>query len=224
MHLSSLAPRWRALVARRPWLRWLMVGLAATAVIVPLQARQRSLDRERARWGEGTPVWVVSADIAAGEPVIARSMTFPRAVVPADVAVDDPTGSIARHDLARGEIVVRADTATPGIDGLIPDGWVALRIEERWSFLRIGQHVALFVDSRADRASTAVEGVAGDGIVDGATVVGIVVGIDDDAVAIALPAEAAASVAPAARDLRLSIAIVSAPPSGRVSAPPPPAR
>ena len=105
-----LLPRLRLLLARRPWLYWLAVGVCAAAIWVSMSAAERSVARERSQWGTTQRVWVTDEAVATGEPIVASARDLPLAMLPAAAVTAPPTG-VAAHPLAEGEVVVATDDA-----------------------------------------------------------------------------------------------------------------
>src|SRR6185503_10023525 len=60
------AARVRLESARRPWIRWLAVGLCALVVGLTVQHQQGSLERARRAWGERQTVLVALHPVARG--------------------------------------------------------------------------------------------------------------------------------------------------------------
>lgn len=120
-----LLPRLRLLLARRPWLYWLVVGLCAAVVWWSLSAAADGVEAERARWGATQRVWVTAAPVAAGSPVAAVAREYPQAMVPASAVTAEPSG-VAAHALAADEVVVQGDVAAEG--GLAPADWLVFAV------------------------------------------------------------------------------------------------
>ena len=97
-----LLPRLRLLLARRPWLYWLVVGLCASVVWLSVSAAAEGVEAERARWGTTQRVWVTSAPVAAGSSVVAVARDYPQAMVPSAALTEEPVG-VATHALAAGD-------------------------------------------------------------------------------------------------------------------------
>lgn len=120
-----LFPRLRLLLARRPWLYWLVVGLCAAIVWLSVAAAADGVEAERARWGTSQRVWVTESAVAAGSPVVAVARDYPLAMVPTAAVTAAPNG-VAAHDLAAGEVVVQGDVAAA--DRLAPADWLVFAI------------------------------------------------------------------------------------------------
>jgi hypothetical protein len=180
----SLPARLRLVLARSPWLYWTIVAiLAAFAGLMVMRAAD-SVGAARDRWGESRPALVATHDVAPGEPLAPATQLrdLPAPMLPAGALSELDAGAIARQRVAAGEVLVAHDaspSATP--QSLIPEGWLAAAIAEAVpSGARVG-----------DRVTVATGGVV---LADD----GVVVGIVDDALLVAIPADAAPQVANAA--------------------------
>lgn len=113
-------PRIRLVLARRPWLRWLVIAVCTAAVGAQVLAAQSSLERERGTWGASRAVWVAESDTAAGAPVSARRVEWPEAVLPASVLRELPASPIAARRVAAGQLLTALDLVG---DASVPPGW-----------------------------------------------------------------------------------------------------
>jgi hypothetical protein len=137
-----LFPRLRLLLARRPWLYWSAVGLCAAAVWLSVSAAADDVAAERARWGTTTRVWVTSAPVAAGAPVVAVARDYPQAMVPPAAVTAKPDGAAA-HALAEGAIVVATDLVDES--GLVPADWLVFAVPaDDGPAVVVGDTVAVF--------------------------------------------------------------------------------
>ena len=180
----SVPARVRLVLARSPWLYWVLVAaLAATAGVFMLRAAA-GVEAARRSWGDERAVLVAARAVAPGQALAAavQRRQLPSPMVPADALADVPDDAVARQHIAVGEVVVAHDIA-PGAppQSLIPTGWLAVAVAEP-------------VASGA-RAGDAVT-VASGGIVVAAD--GIVVAAGAEALVVAVPAEHAPLVAQAA--------------------------
>lgn len=101
----------RLALARRPWIRWLAVGLVATTAGVSVHAQLQSIDAARARWADRQRVPIATASVTAGDVLVWEWRSIPAIAVPDDVAATIPAGALARQRVGTGEIVVDADLA-----------------------------------------------------------------------------------------------------------------
>ena len=173
----------RRLLARRPWIYWLVVLLLALATGATIRQRVAALDETRRRWGATQAVLVARSDALPGDVIDVDVRDLPVAVVPATALAVDATDELltARQDVSAGEIVTARDVGRAGQHGaaaLLPDGWAAVPVVESPP---LGAPVGARVQ------------IAGDGIVLAPDA--IVVGYHDDVTLIAVPAAVAPMVA-----------------------------
>jgi hypothetical protein len=109
----------RRLLARRPWLYWLLVAACVALVVWSVHRSERLAAQERAAWGATQTVWVTTEAIARGEPIRADAQHWPTAMMPANALTTEPAAPAA-HALDAGEIVVTGDLATANEIG---NGW-----------------------------------------------------------------------------------------------------
>ena len=174
----------RRLLARRPWIYWLVVLVLGLATGAAMHHRVAAVDEARRRWGETETVLVASTDARPGDAMQVDVRELPVAIVPLGaLPADTQPGDmlVARQDVMAGEIVTSADIGRIGYDGaaaLLPDGWAAVPLVESPP---LGAPVGARVQ------------IAGDGIVLAPDA--IVVGYHDDVTLIAVPAGVAPMVA-----------------------------
>jgi hypothetical protein len=99
----------RLVLARRPWIRWLAVGLVAAVTGASVHAQLQSLDAARAQWTDQRRVPVATADASPGDVLTWEWQTIPAIGVPDGVASEVSAGTIARQRVGTGEIVVGTD-------------------------------------------------------------------------------------------------------------------
>jgi len=194
--LQMLPVALRRLLARRPWIHWLVVLAAALATGAALKQRVAGIDDAREAWGEARQVLVARRDTVPGELLEVDVRDVPAAIVPQG-AMDRSSGAerlIARQDVSAGEIVTAIDVGRAGQAGpeaLLPDGWAAIPIvESPAAGATIGARVQ----------------VVGDGIVLAPDA--IVVGYHDDVTLVGVPADAAPMVAAGAQAGALTVLLV----------------
>lgn len=175
-----IMPMVRRLVARRPWIQWLVIAVVAVGVAASVADAMAGVDAARRSWGTTATVWVATADVSPGAPVHVEPIEIPVAIRPAHAA-RDPEGMVARHAIGRGEIVTALDVVDE--DGsLAPTGWWVAPIRESLpSGAALGERVR----------------VASDGFVIADD--GVVVGFIDDVTLVAVPPDVA-PLLPAASD------------------------
>ena len=132
--LHRLTVAVRRLLARRPWIYWLVVASAALATVAAVHHHVAAFDDARQAWGDARQVLVARQDTRPGEPLEVELREVPLAVIPnAALAVPADGPLIARQDVSAGEIVTAPDVGRDDADGpaaLLPDGWAAVPIVE----------------------------------------------------------------------------------------------
>lgn len=170
----------RAFFARHPRThRALVVALAiAAGAIVASQTMAANAARDA--WGERHTVWTAHHDTATGEVVTARAVEVPVGLVPAAALDVAPSGVVARHDLAAGEILTTSDVATS--EELLGDGrrGVAVPADDTTLPATVGDRVDVVALGRV---------LAGDAVVTEVRPTVVVVAVDA-----AVAAEVAAAV------------------------------
>ena len=172
----QLLARLRLLLARRPWIYWLAVAIAAVAVGVATARTLAGIDAARLAWGRQQTVWIATAATEPGQQIVAERREVPQAVVPIGAVDREPSSMIARQRMSVGEIVTADDVAVGGTAGLIPAGWVAFPLPVAGGQFVAGDHVVVY---------------SGDQRLTG----GMVVFRDDSDVMVAVPESAGASMA-----------------------------
>ena len=66
--------RLRIALARRPWIVWLLVGLASVGAAVAMNSQLNAARAERSAWGESRAVLVASVPVSAGTPASAAGL------------------------------------------------------------------------------------------------------------------------------------------------------
>lgn len=164
----------RRLLARRPWIQWVLILALATAIAVSIRGRLHQIDAKRDSWGVTRSVLVASSPIEVGDVLQVRRRDLPIAVIP-EGTLEEAHGVVARQRIGVGEIVTEIDVvALGGPQAMTPPGWLAVPvIESPRSGALIGDRVR----------------VASDGFVVSAEA--IVVGGFDDVTLLAVPADEA---------------------------------
>lgn len=104
-----LAARTRVVLARRPWIYWLVVGLLAAGLGAIVHEQLARVDEARRAWSETRRVFVADRDLSPGEPLAVTSVELPVAALPATAVDELPTDVVLRRSLVRGEVLVDAD-------------------------------------------------------------------------------------------------------------------
>jgi hypothetical protein len=189
MHLLA---RVRLIVARHPWIYWLVIAVIAGAVALTSASAMARVDAARRSWGEQTTVWVTASPIEPGQPIAADPREVPVAVVPVGALTQSPAGSVALQRIGAGEIVTSIDVSANGRAGLIPPGWVAFVVPASPEHFATGDHLAVY---------------AGDQLV----AAGLVVGDGESELMIAIPAAAAPALAAALLADAVTLALTPGP-------------
>ncbi|CAB4867647.1 unannotated protein [freshwater metagenome] len=193
-------PRLRMLLARRPWLYWLLVALMGLGVATQVHASVAAAQRARDHWGSTVTVLIADRRIAAGDPLIAAVThhQLPTAMVPASAVAELPHDATARQVIAQGEVVVGNDiVADSGPAAVLPPRWLAVAIDDQnTAMFAVGDHVSVLAGGRTISAEA------------------MVVALLEHGVAVGVPAESAPAVADAASQ-RLAVVALSASPLQR---------
>jgi hypothetical protein len=185
-------PRIRMMVARHPWIYWIVIMALAGSVGLGAARAVAAVEAERRSWGDQATVWVATAEVAAGQPIRAESRPVPRAVVPSDAVTKPPAGAIARQRIGRGEMVTSSDVSVSGSAGLVPNGWVALAVSATVEHFAIGDRVNVYAGDRF--------------VTDGS-----IIEIGETELMVAVPGEAAPDVATGVQADTVSIGLTSGP-------------
>ncbi len=163
--VPELAARVRLESARRPWIRWLAVGLCALLVGLTVQRQQASLERARRRWGERQTVLVAVHPVARGAtlgPHDVRRAELPVAALPSGALAELPVTAIAVDSLAAGEVVSAAHVRTRGT-GALPAGTSGVAVPVADGGLRLATGQLVDVISAGDPLIDSGAGQAADG-------------------------------------------------------------
>ncbi len=189
--------RVRLLLARRPWIYWLVVAALTAGVVSAVVRASMRIERERASWGSTITITVAGRDIAPGESVVAATVRrdYPEAMVPATAVVDLPPDAVALQRISAGEVLVAADLARgSGPAALVPEGWLAVHVNTTTAAFSVGDSVAILADGQL---------IAPDALV---------VGVDPDGPLVAVPLDDAAVVADAVTRGSVAVALSASPP------------
>lgn len=190
--LEQLGRNVRLQLARRRWIRWLAIALAASVVGLTVHTRLEAVDAARARWDQRVRVPVATADVEPGAPLMWASREVPAAIVPADVATTIADDVVAQAAIGTGEIIVNADlTAGRGPAAAAAPGQTVVPINDPLvTQPAVGLDVAVFSDGVVLAAS------------------GRIVLVDAEVVYVAVDHSDAPLVAAAAQARQASIAFV----------------
>lgn len=167
---------WRTLLARRPWIYWLVVIGVAGLVAVAVTDALAEVRDERDSWGETTTVHVAVAEIRPGDVIAAlvETRSVPLAMVPASAVRTLDADTTARQQIASGEIVVDVDVSPmPGPLALLPNGWLAVSVDDIGSAsFTVGDHAVVLAAGSMIAPEAVIVAVAAD-----ATVIGVPAGV-----------------------------------------------
>ena len=196
--------RWRWLLARRPWIRWLLVAAAAGLAALAVTTEVDALHRARARWGTTVDVLVATRALDPGDALAGtvERRGYPVALVPNTAVRTLAPDAVAVQRIGAGEVVVEADLAVAaGPLALLPAGWLAVAVPiadagpdaESATWMRTGDAAVVLADGQtlAEHA--------------------VVLSRTDTEVVVGVPAADTAAVADAA-NRRVAVIAVSASP------------
>ncbi len=179
MHVAARA---RLVLARRPWIYWVVVAALAAAVAFSVRSEMASIAAQRETWGSTRSVLVARHQLEPGDPITADLVSLPLAALPDD-ALTNVSDGVVRQRVAAGEVLTRLDvTSRPGPAALAEPGSVVVALSDP---LARNVVVGLSVQVTADGLVVA----------DVARVTGVV----DDVVFVAVSAGEAPTVAAAAQ-------------------------
>lgn len=107
-----IGPRVRLVLARRPWLRWVVVMAIALAVGWNVKTRLDGVDDARSAWTDQRTVLVASLDHEPGDALVVESRILPAAASPRSALTVLPPGATVRQHVAHGEVVTETDVAS----------------------------------------------------------------------------------------------------------------
>ncbi len=126
-----IGPALRLAAARRPWIRWLVIGVAASTAGWLVFGQLQDVETAHRSWTDQRTVFVAARDLAAGEPLMVEERRLPPAAIPASALTESPSGDLARQRIAVGEVITATDVA----DGMGPaavaeDGEVVVAVTD----------------------------------------------------------------------------------------------
>lgn len=102
----SVAARMRVALARRPWMRWIVVITLALTTAQIVRNTNADLAAARQQWDDTRTVFVASAPHLPGDDFVVERRELPLAAIPADAVDEIPAGSAARRHLTAGQVIV----------------------------------------------------------------------------------------------------------------------
>jgi len=180
MHVAARA---RLVLARRPWIYWVVVAALAILAATTMRGEMASIAAEREGWGSTRTVLVASRQLEPGDPIAADLVELPLAALPVDAISELPESGAVRQRVATGEVLTQSDvTSRDGPAALAEQGTVVVALSDP---LARGVVVGLDVQVTADGLVVA----------DAARVTGIV----DDVIFVAVSERDGPTVAAAAQ-------------------------
>ncbi len=154
MHVLA---RVRLMTARHPWIYWIVVLLVAAGVGLGTARAIADVEAARLSWGEQKTVWVASAAIEPGQPVIADRRDVPRAMAPVGALGTAPVDAVARQSIGPGEIITDVDIAAAGSAALVPEGWVAFVVAAPGKHFATGDRLRVYAGDQLVAAGLVVD-------------------------------------------------------------------
>jgi hypothetical protein len=128
MHVEARA---RHVLARRPWIYWVVVATLAGLAAVSVHSEMNSIAIERGRWGTSRTVMVASRFHEPGDPIVAQPEAVPLAVLPDAALSEIPSGAVVRQRVASGEVLTEHDlTSRAGPAALADAGTVVVALSD----------------------------------------------------------------------------------------------
>ena len=159
MHVAARA---RLVLARRPWLYWLIVAVLAAVIALVVRERVVDLDDARRSWGDTRRVLVAAAPLEPGEPIVVLTLDVPVALLPVGALEDLPDGASLRQRVSDGEVLTELDIADrPGPAALADGGTLVVALSDTLSRnVTIGLPVQVAADGIVLAASATVVDIA----------------------------------------------------------------
>jgi hypothetical protein len=128
MHVAASA---RLVLARRPWIYWVVVALLAAGAAAVAHGEMSSIAAERDRWGTTRSVLVASGLLEPGDPLTAELVELPTAAIALGALTEQPVDAVARQRVAPGEVITDLDVASgPGPAALAESGTVVVALSD----------------------------------------------------------------------------------------------
>lgn len=192
--LRQFGPLVRLALARRPWIRWVVVVTTALAAGAVVHRTTESVDAARAAWGDERTVLVAAHDLAPGDTAEIERRVLPVAAIPPSALAIDDDRRLLRQHVAAGAIITETDVAAgDGPAATAEPGQVVVAVND-----------PLLVDATSSLTVGLRVQVHSEGLIlaDGATIVSV----DGDVVFVALGADDAPVVSFAAQQRLASLA------------------
>jgi hypothetical protein len=186
MHVAAQA---RLVLARRPWIYWVVVATFALLAAVAVHGEMTSIAARRDGWGDTRRVLVARQQLEPGDPIAADLVTLPVAALSDDALTEPPATGVVRQRVAAGEVLTQLDvTSRSGPAALADAGFVVVALSDP-----LARDVTAGLDVQ----------VTADGFV--IATPAEVTGVVDDVIFVAVTERDAATVAAAAQQGRASL-------------------
>lgn len=162
MHVAARA---RLVLARRPWIYWVVVAALAVAAASSVRSEMASIASERDTWGSTRSVVVARHQLEPGDPVTADLVSLPLAALPDDALTEEPDDAVVvRQRVAAGEILTRLDvTSRPGPAALADPSTVVVALSDPLARdVVVGLNVQVAADGLVLATAARVTGVVDD--------------------------------------------------------------
>ncbi|HUS43923.1 MAG TPA: hypothetical protein VMY16_14760 [Ilumatobacteraceae bacterium] len=128
MHVAARA---RLVLARRPWIYWLVVAALAGVAALTVYGQMASIATARDRWGTTRTVLVASRSHEPGDPIDAEPVALPLAALPEGTLEKIPHGAVVRQRLAIGEVLTDLDLSSrTGPAALAEPGTIVVAVSD----------------------------------------------------------------------------------------------
>jgi len=109
MHVAARA---RLVLARHPWIYWVVVATLAVLAATAMRSEMASIAAERDSWGATRTVLVASRQLEPGDPIVAELVELPLAALPVDALSEVPETGSVRQRVATGEVLTTLDVTS----------------------------------------------------------------------------------------------------------------
>jgi hypothetical protein len=129
MHVAA---RTRLVLARRPWIYWVVVGTFAALAAGIVHGQLSSIAETRSSWGTTRDVLVADQPLEPGDPIEAEVVSLPLSAIPRDaLSPDAADGAFVRQRVADGEVLTRLDvTSRTGPAALADPGQIVVALSD----------------------------------------------------------------------------------------------
>lgn len=104
-----IGPAIRLAMARRPWIRWLAIGITAFVAGWLILGQLRQVEDARRSWTEQRTVFVAAHEHLPGDRLEFEERRLPTVAIPESALTDAPTGVVARQRIAHEEVLTSLD-------------------------------------------------------------------------------------------------------------------